>query len=200
MTLSNRSLRFVGVAVAGAIILTATLVFGHGGSAAAGSDYLSRAKQAFAVFARDAAPEQTGIAARVMAMDQGGFGLDASTIREARSTSESQVHIVLGRNVVCMLSIEARKVGTSGACASLDSVADPSHPMISYDGLADGSNRVTGLFADGVGLVHVETAQGDIDAAVENNVLSISSKSAVRALRWTVPGGGEIRSPAPADG
>ncbi|CAB4867561.1 unannotated protein [freshwater metagenome] len=169
-------------------------------TAATEPDFLTQAEKDFAVFRGDGTALTEDELVRVMKVGDARFGLDPNTVRAARRLPENDVFVVLGRGIVCVLNVEKRRVGTAAGCTSLESASNGDTPMVGYDGLMDGSTRVTGLFPDGIDGVTIETEAGMTSAPVVNSILSLVTFDRVRSLSWRTADGLQHSLRAPADG
>jgi len=185
MSVSNNARRKGGwgLAALATVATGAVLVLSGGGSAVADRLESPSAaskieavqapqKQAYAVLER---PQQAGDALGTTRV--GPFGTNLQLARSVE-TSEGDVHVVPGDDVVCLRAED--EVGHGYACGPTDVVED-GVLMIALHDQSDDSVTVYGLVPDDAGDVELTTPDGTETLDVADNVFSAELDSSVGA-------------------
>jgi hypothetical protein len=165
----------------------------NSGSAFPASDAASyaAAARAFGVFRHGtAAQDGLAYASRLM-HGPAANDVDPDSVRLARVDGDVRMYALAGGQVACLL--QRSPGGGQFDCSLIKDLADGSVVMFGAADLGNGSYRLTGLVADGVRELVLETGSGAQPLAAENNVIAQTVDSKPLELTWTAPDGSTHR-------
>jgi hypothetical protein len=177
------AITLVGAAGAVAAIRTSRSSFAPGDSAT-----YATAQRSFGVFRQGTTSPQGAALARGLVNGRAANAVDPASARLARVDGDIDMYALAGGSAVCLLQRGA--VGGGGfSCSLLEDVVDGTNIMFGVADLGNGSYRLTGMAADGVRDLRIETAVGPQPLELENNVIAQVVTSKPLKVTWTAPNG-----------
>jgi hypothetical protein len=183
------------------VALAAIAVLGTGGAVAAikttensGSAFppsdatsYAAAARAFGVFRHGTTAEEGVTAASKLMHGPAANAVDPDSVRLARIDGDVRMYAMAGGQVACLL--QRSPAGGQFDCSLIKDLVDGSVVMFGAADLGNGTYRLTGLVADGVRDLSVETTTGAQPLTAENNVIAQAVDSKPLKLTWTAPDG-----------
>jgi len=146
------------------------------------------AQQAFGVFRQGTASPEAATLARTVVNGRAANAVDPDSTRLARVDGRVSMYAMAGGSAVCLLQ-RGSDTGGQFDCSLLEDLADGSNIMFGVADLGNGSYRLSGMVADGVQNLVVETAAGTQPLEAQNNVIAQTVNSKPLKVGWTAADG-----------
>jgi hypothetical protein len=146
------------------------------------------AQQAFGVFRQGEASLEAATLARNVVNGRAANAVDPASTRLARVDGRVNMYAMAGGSAVCLLQ-RGPDTGGQFDCSLLKDLADGSNIMFGIADLGTGSYRLSGMVADGVQNLVVETTAGTQPLSAQNNVIAKTVNSKPLEVDWTAADG-----------
>jgi hypothetical protein len=148
----------------------------------------SAAQQAFAVFRQGAATPDAVRFARTVVNGRAPNAVDPDSARLARVDGKVTMYAMAGGSAVCLLQ---RGADTGGQfdCSLLKDLADGTNIMFGVADLGNGTYRLSGMAADAVQNLVVQTTTGTEPLSTQNNVIAQTVNGKPLRVTWSAADG-----------